>query len=232
MPDSGVYEIRNSENGNNYIGSAADLNVRLKLHRFYLRRGTHPNRHLQASWNKYGSDAFVFRTMLICASKDTLFYEQRALDVLKPAFNVRRIAHSNLGVKLSAETKAKISALRMGNQHTLGYRHSPESRAKISASKLGNTHTKGKKRDPAAVEKTAAAHRGMKRSVETRTRISVAMTGKKRRPRSTELSAEQVRQIRQQRVQGIARAVIAAAFTTSVEMVSEIVGRRRYGWVQ
>lgn len=86
----------------------------------------------------------------------------------------------------SAETKAKLSLSKMGNKHTLGYKHTSETIAKMSKVKLGNTYTKGKPRNRTAVEKTAAAHRGMKRSEETRLRLSLAMTGKKHGPRSEE----------------------------------------------
>ena len=160
---TGIYEIRNAANGNRYVGSAVNFATRWSVHRVQLRRGTHHSPHLQASWNKHGEGAFEFRKLLVCKKSDLLMYEQRAIDVLSPAFNVAKVAGSCLGVKRSPETKAKLSALKIGNTHTLGYRHTPEALAKLSAGKIGNTHTRGKKRDPEAVAKTAAAHRGVKR---------------------------------------------------------------------
>jgi hypothetical protein len=49
----------------------------------------------------------VFRTLFLCSPENLLFYEQRAIDVLQPELNTRKIAHSNLGVRWSAETNAK-----------------------------------------------------------------------------------------------------------------------------
>ena len=67
-----------------------------------------------------------------------------------------------------------------GGEGPCGLVHTSESRAKMSASRIG----KKKPRD--AVEKTASAHRGMKRSQETRNRISQAQIGVKLPPRTEE----------------------------------------------
>lgn len=176
---SGIYEIVNTVNGKRYVGSAKCFRLRWKAHLFRLNRGTHHSAHLQSSWSKHGAEAFEFRIVLICAPKDLILYEQAAMDALAPEFNVCRVAGSALGVKHSAETKAKLSAAKMGNTATRGYKHRPESIAKLSASKIGNTHTKGKKRSPEAVAATAAAHRGMKRSAETCAKIAAKAKGRK-----------------------------------------------------
>lgn len=153
---SGVYEIRNVINGNRYIGSAKNFDSRRRAHFWSLRRGKHHNRHLQFAWNKYGEEAFEFIPLIVCEVSDLICYEQRALDVLKPEYNLSPTAGNTLGVKFSAEV-----------------------RARMSAAKLGNTATKGKPRDPIAIAKTAAAHRGMKRSAETREKISEKAKGRK-----------------------------------------------------
>jgi len=190
-PLSGIYEIVNLENGKRYIGSAQNIARRWKHHRFLLSKSKHYSRYMQASWTKHGEIKFQFRVLIYCEPDLLLFYEQSALDVFKPVFNTLPVAGSSRGMHLSAETKAKISLSRIGNKYTLGYRHRPESIAKIAKAQLGNTATKGKPRNRAAVEKTAAAHRGMKRSVETRLRISAAMRGKKRHYKGREASNEQ-----------------------------------------
>jgi group I intron endonuclease len=183
MP-SGVYEIVCAPTGKRYVGSAKDFSARWRAHRGHLARGTHHSPHLQAAWAKHGAEAFVFRPLLICAPANAVMYEQIALDALGPQFNVARVAGSCLGVKHSAETRAKHSASKIGNTHARGKAiHTAESKAAIAAALTGNTHTKGRARDRAAVEATAAAHRGMKRSDETRRRISAAVAGKKQPPR-------------------------------------------------
>lgn len=183
---SGVYEIVNAVNGKRYIGSAVDFGARWRAHRGHLARGTHHSAHLQSSWAKHGAAAFTFRPILICAREHAVMYEQIAIDALRPAFNVAPVAGSCLGVKHTAETRAKMSAAKIGRISPTRGRsvHTQESRAAIAAGLTGNTHTKGRKRDPAAVAATAAGHRGMKRSDETRHRISEACLGKTMPPRS------------------------------------------------
>ncbi len=176
---SGVYEISCTATGKRYIGSAKSFSHRWKAHRFHLDRGTHHSPHLQAAWNKYGADSFAFRVLIISKPEHAVMYEQAAMDAFDPEFNVARIAGSCLGVKRSDETRAKLAAAKIGNQHTRGMKLSPEARAKIAAGKLGNTHTKGKPRSQEAVMATAAAHRGMKRSDETRQKIAQKALGRR-----------------------------------------------------
>lgn len=59
----GIYAIINTVNGKRYIGSATQPKHRWCWHQQYLRRGAHPNSHLQASVNKYGLDVFVFQVV-------------------------------------------------------------------------------------------------------------------------------------------------------------------------
>jgi hypothetical protein len=113
------------------------------------------------------------RAFLICAPANLLLYEQAAFDALKPEYNARAIAASNLGHKWSAEALARIAD--RPNDHFKGRKHSAETLARMSEAQRGNTATKGKKRAASAVEKTAAAHCGMKRSPEARARMSAAM---------------------------------------------------------
>jgi hypothetical protein len=138
-----------------------------------------------------------------------------------------------------------MSAAQARVAHFRGRKHSKETLAIMSESKLGNTHTKGKTRSPDAVRRTADAHRGMKRSAQTRARISLAMRGKKRKPYSKEtllkmslanrgkgsLIDEQVKQIREMRASGMKRIDIAKKFQVSASMITMIVQRKRYGWV-
>jgi len=56
----GIYKIINVINDKFYVGSAVDLKRRKTRHFSELRKGKHNNRHLQAAWNKYGEQAFVF----------------------------------------------------------------------------------------------------------------------------------------------------------------------------
>lgn len=62
----GIYEIKNIKNNKRYIGQSQDLYVRSCKHFSNLNNGVHPNKHLQASWNKYGSDNFVINILEYC----------------------------------------------------------------------------------------------------------------------------------------------------------------------
>lgn len=187
---SGVYEIVNLANGKRYIGSSMDIHKRWKLHRHHLVRGTHHSPHLQASWRKAGADGFVFRVLLICAREHLLMYEQAALDGLRPVYNVAPRASMPNGVVMSEAGRRRLSERMRGNTNTLGMKHTEESKDLVRQAKLGNTATKGRKLSAEHIAKVVAAHRGTKRSTETRARISAAMKGKKQAPRPEEWRAK------------------------------------------
>lgn len=57
----GVYIILNTINRKYYIGSTdVSFQNRFKNHFIALKNNKHKNWHLQAAWNKYGEDAFIF----------------------------------------------------------------------------------------------------------------------------------------------------------------------------
>ena len=116
---SGVYEIRNAANGKRYIGSSVNLLKRGDKHFRQLRRGNHHSIVLQRAFNKYGEDSFMFRVLTICDSTNLLFFEQRALDNLKPEYNLLTTAGSSLGYKTSQETKEKLCQLNLGKYVSL-----------------------------------------------------------------------------------------------------------------
>lgn len=194
MKRSGIYEIRNTANGKRYIGSATDLRVRMNVHRSTLNSGEHHSRYLQAAWGKHGAGGFVFRTLLICAPRDLLMFEQRAIDVMRPEYNICRIAGNALGVKWTEEARAKCSERQRAAPNFAGRKHTAETLALMVAAKTGRpSPTKGMKRSPEAVAKTAAAHRGMKRSDETRRKIAAKAIGRKRSAESIERGAAKLR---------------------------------------
>jgi group I intron endonuclease len=143
---SGIYQIVNSENGKRYVGSAKNFHVRSSKHSSSLGLGKHHSKHLQAAFIKYGADKFEFKILLVCAPEDLLFYEQRAIDTLKPEYNMSPTAGNTLGTPCSAEKRAKISASHTGKVRT------PEHRAAIALGGIGRIPT-----DEARVNLRAAA---------------------------------------------------------------------------
>ena len=155
--NSGIYTIRNKTNGHRYVGSALNLGRRRKEHMQLLGRRKHANAHLQGAWNKYGPDSFVFHALLYCDKRMLVLFEQRAMDVLCPEYNILPNAGSNLGHKHTTETRAKMSARQSGRKI------SKETRAKISKANKGNKNARGGK--------------GRKTSDETKAKLSVAGMG-------------------------------------------------------
>jgi group I intron endonuclease len=92
MLKTGIYKITDTTTGTFYIGSSKHIRRRCSNHRGDLRRGAHPNRYLQRAWNKHGEQAFRFDTVLLCAERDLLFFEQRCIDALAPGFNLMKVA--------------------------------------------------------------------------------------------------------------------------------------------
>lgn len=76
---TGVYRIANVVDGKVYFGSSHNIKKRLAHHKCLLLTGEHDNKHLQASFTKYGLTNFKFEVVLYCSKADCLFYEQRIL---------------------------------------------------------------------------------------------------------------------------------------------------------
>jgi len=152
---SGIYAWT-SLSGGQYIGSAVNLRRRKKDHGTSLRQGTHKNIKLQRAWNKYGEEGFEFSVLLICEKKDLLFFEQRAVDILKPKYNICLIAGSKLGVPTSEETKRKQALAMAGRKPPKSTRDavsrsnkervvSFETRQLMSLAHMGNSYALGYK---------------------------------------------------------------------------------------
>ncbi len=61
--ESGIYVIINVINDKKYIGQSNNIPRRWSEHRSELNKNKHHNTYLQASWNKYGAESFVFRVL-------------------------------------------------------------------------------------------------------------------------------------------------------------------------
>lgn len=142
---SGIYKITNCVTDVCYIGSAQNLFRRWKEHQASLKRNKHHSIYLQRVYNKHGADQFKWEVLLYCENKDLLFYEQRAIDLYKPGYNINLTAGSRLGMPCTEQTKQKISNANKGKpSHNKGKSLSDEQKAKISATL--SSLQKGKKR--------------------------------------------------------------------------------------
>lgn len=73
----GIFQIRNLANNKLFIGSALNLSGILTSNKLQLKAGSHPNRKLQAEWNEYGSESFVFEVVDELAATQGADYDYR-----------------------------------------------------------------------------------------------------------------------------------------------------------
>ena len=85
------------------MGSAISISMRWRAHKHFLRHKKKAPPKLQQAWDKYGEEVFVFEVLEFCEKDKALEREQHWIDTLKPKYNTRPTAHSNLGVKWSKE---------------------------------------------------------------------------------------------------------------------------------
>ena len=134
---------------NRYIGSARNLNNRMKAHAHLLRKGTHHSRALQNAANKYGVHNIKVE-ILECGLEESVLIgrEQTWLDRFSGRlYNRSPTAASRLGAKMSLEARAKISASLKGNKYRKGIPHDAASRKAISDGvRLANAE--GRRRKP------------------------------------------------------------------------------------
>jgi group I intron endonuclease len=114
-----IYQITNMVNNKYYIGSAQSYERRVWQHKNELGKGTHKNPRIQASWNKYGAEAFVFEILeVIPEGEDQLIWENKYLHIHvgKPeCYNINRDAEApRIGQTLNAESRKKLSVNRTG----------------------------------------------------------------------------------------------------------------------
>jgi group I intron endonuclease len=169
---SGIYRIFND--GGCYVGSAVKLRLRWFHHRKLLRRGKHPNVHLQRAWTRDGEESFRCEVLELCAPESLLIREQAYLDQLRPKYNLNLVAASMFGHRHTTEAKAKISRALKGRSR------SPEHRAALS--RAWHRSAKAKAQNAIARARATAACIGRVESEETRRRKSIAHLGKKLGP--------------------------------------------------
>ncbi len=123
-----VYYIKNTETGDQYIGSTFEYMTRLSSHLKALFRNEHHSIYLQRAWNKYGYKTFSYGIYeyLPNASNDELRdLEQRYFDVLNPCYNISPSATRNIMSKESAmlaserESKYYIMQDPQGKEHLI-----------------------------------------------------------------------------------------------------------------
>lgn len=173
----GIYGILCLENGKVYIGQSQEIFKRWKAHTRKLNKNQHCNKHLQYAWNKYGSGAFLFGVCQESSSESLDLLEEAWIGKMvsnekDKGFNSSAYPCGRRGVKLTEETRRKISISRMGKTPpNKGVPHSEESKRKMSQNRMGINPPKSQE----WIDRVAASHRGKKRSEEAKLRMSEAM---------------------------------------------------------
>jgi group I intron endonuclease len=132
---TGIYSITNLIDNKVYVGFATDIERRWSKHKWGLKRNTHDNSHLQAAWNKYGSNNLKFEIIELCNVENLLDREHYYAILMKVhdrklGYNIHPTGREGQILR-SEETKQKLS-----KAHT-GRKRSAEHIANMSKAKLG-----------------------------------------------------------------------------------------------
>ena len=179
---SGIYKIVNKVNGKYYVGSSNHVYGRKQNHFGSLSRKKHQNCYLQWSWNKHGSDNFIFILVEHTNKENRILTEQKYLNIAKTerdkCYNLQFLA---TGGDVSDVTKKKMSESHKGaKNYNFGkprsketcdkiriknklWKHTLEQKIKISKSKIGEKNSFfGKHHTQKAKEKIGLSRLGSK----------------------------------------------------------------------
>lgn len=172
---SGIYMIRNMVNNKCYIGQSKNVDRRLKEHMSKLKRGSHPNTHLQYAYNKYGPEAFDAFLLEPCSIDSLNSEEQRFIAAYhsnNPEYGYNMTAGGEGGREVSPEVTARrieslhryieehpeyielrrqILAEPEVHQKIVNAMHTEEYRKKMSAVKTGFHHSEETKQKLAEI---------------------------------------------------------------------------------
>lgn len=113
---SGIYRWTNLSTGSMYVGSSINLYNRLRSYYDYSSL-TKKNMIIHKAILKYGYSKFKLDILEYCAPEDCIKREQYYIDLLKPKYNILKIAGSSLGHKHTEETLAKFKERKFTDAH-------------------------------------------------------------------------------------------------------------------
>lgn len=202
---------------------------RWDCHRAQLNGGYHDNPHLQAAWNKYGSDNFEFAVVELCDDPERLNdLEIKYIAECKQTGLCYNISDGGdggmlLGKHLSEETKRKIGE--KNRQNMLGRKLSDETRQKMSQSQIKRFESWTDEDRKEWGQKMSLATRGCKWSKEAREKFSKIQ---QEHPNGAKYTADDIRAIRRKRANGAKLTELAEEYHTTPTYISTIVHRRRW----
>lgn len=134
----GVYRWICLITGKSYVGSSITLSKRFSIYYSLNSMKRKVNKESSAIYSailKYGHSNFSLDILEYCESEVLISREQYYIDVLKPEYNILKIAGSKLGFKHSEVTRVQMSINNTGINHPFyGKHHTQETREKIGKS--------------------------------------------------------------------------------------------------
>ena len=120
---AGIYKIKNLQTGKVYVGSANNLDRRIKKHLWELCHKRHRNEHLQNAFHQTGIEYFFFIILEECTVSELIEREQFWIDYYDSSkrengYNKQPFAYSNKSNPLTQAAKDKISAYGKGRPKT------------------------------------------------------------------------------------------------------------------
>ena len=99
---AGIYRWINKINGKTYIGSA--INIPKRLYQYYSKKNmeTYLKKRKSAIYSailKHGIANFKLEILEYCSREECIKIEQKYINLLKPAYNILKVAGSSLGYK-------------------------------------------------------------------------------------------------------------------------------------
>lgn len=180
---AGIYVLRNDRTGNGYVGQSVRMRKRVADHFNLLRRGCHPNDHLQKAFNKYGEHSFSYDFEVVCEDcseldklEEAYLTGEAVFDGTPTYYNISSTARSPMrGRKHTTQTKEKISSSKRGRVEHV----TPEYRAKLSQAQLRRVLSDDSRRDRILFivnnPQMSYAERGRQVGVDTSTARKIAL---------------------------------------------------------
>jgi group I intron endonuclease len=104
---SGIYRWVNNLNGYTYVGSAVNLEIRLRSY-YSIKQLKINSRPVKHALLKYGHSNFTLEILEYCPVISLTGREQFYMGLLIPEYNILKNAYSLLGFKHSQETILKL----------------------------------------------------------------------------------------------------------------------------
>jgi len=139
---SGIYVIVNNINGNFYIGSAHDINKRLRKYFQISYLTKHTSMNIVRAINKYGIDSFTILIVEFTDADNLISLEQSYLDQYMPTYNMQKKARP----VYTTESRRKARLGRKGEANSFfGKTHTEETKAKLKLRALARpkSHKEG-----------------------------------------------------------------------------------------